>query len=302
MKIAKGSGTLNVRIIPRLDIKGPNLVKGIHLEGLRVLGKPEQYARYYYENGADELIYLDVVASLYGRNNLTDIVEKTAKEIFIPLTVGGGLRSLDDIQAVLRSGADKVSINTAAIRQPDLVREASKKFGASTIVVSIEAKSRPDGAYECYTDNGREKTGVNALEWAIRAAELGAGELMVTSIDREGTGRGFDLELTRSIAEAVSIPVIACGGAGNIEHVHDVTVRGKVEAVGVASLLHYEYLRHYQRSDKDVYAEGNVDFLMGRADESAVRNTISSTIQIQPATIREIKEHLIRHHIDCRFI
>src|SRR6185503_14449232 len=143
---------MNVRIIPRLDIKGPNLVKGIHLEGLRVLGKPEHFARYYYENGADELIYMDAVASLYGRNSLVDIIERTSREIFIPLTVGGGLRSVDDIRTVLRAGADKVSLNTAAIRRPELIREAARAFGSSTIVVSIEAIRRPDGSYEAYTD------------------------------------------------------------------------------------------------------------------------------------------------------
>src|SRR3990167_10395123 len=151
----------NVRIIPRLDIKGPNLVKGVHLEGLRVLGKPERFARYYYENGADELIYMDVVASLYGRNSLLHIIEKTSKEIFIPLTVGGGLRSIGDIRTVLRAGADKVSLNTAAVKNPEIISEAANKFGSSTILVSIEAKKQPDGSYEVYTDNGRERTGVN---------------------------------------------------------------------------------------------------------------------------------------------
>ena len=184
---------MTVRIIPRLDIKGPNLVKGIHLEGLRVLGKPERYARHYYEQGADELLYMDVVASLYQRNSLLDIVTRTAREIFIPLTVGGGLRTIDDIRTVLRAGADKVSLNTAAIRDPGLIREAALRFGSSTITVSIEAIRKPDGSYEAYTDNGRERTGVDAFDWAIRAAELGAGELIVTSIDREGTGKGFDL-------------------------------------------------------------------------------------------------------------
>ena len=166
---------MNVRLIPRLDIKGPNLVKGIHLEGLRVLGKPERFARWYYEQGADELLYMDVVASLYQRNSLLDIVRRTSREIFIPLTVGGGLRTLDDIREVLRAGADKVALNTAAINRPELVREAAECFGSSTIVVSIEAIRKPDGRYEAYTDNGREKTGVDVFEWAVRAAELGAG-------------------------------------------------------------------------------------------------------------------------------
>ncbi len=166
---------MTIRIIPRLDIKGPNLVKGIHFEGLRVLGKPEYFARYYYENGADELLYMDAVASLYGRNSLLDIVEKTAREIFIPLTVGGGLRSVEDIRAVLRAGADKVSLNTAAIARPELIREASRAFGSSTIVVSIEAIRMPNGQYEAYVNYGRDRTNINVFDWAKQAVELGAG-------------------------------------------------------------------------------------------------------------------------------
>ena len=228
-----------VRIIPRLDIKGSNLVKGIHLEGLRVLGKPERFAKYYYEQGADELIYMDIVASLYGRNSLLDIVEKTSRGIHIPLTVGGGLRTIDDIRNVLRAGADKVSLNTAAIQRPELIKEASRKFGSSTIVISIEAIKKEGEIYEVYTNNGREKTSVNVYEWAIRVAELGAGEIIVTSIDKEGTGQGFDIELTRKIAESVSIPVIACGGAGTNEHISEVITEGKADAALIASMVHF---------------------------------------------------------------
>jgi cyclase len=235
---------VNVRIIPRLDIKGPNLVKGVHLEGLRVLGKPEQFARAYYEQGADELLFIDVVASLYGRNSLTEIIERTARELFVPLTVGGGLRTLDDIRAALRAGADKVSLNTAAIQRPHLVREASRRFGSSTIVVSIEAiRLSSSGRYEAFTHNGRERTGRDAIEWATEACELGAGELLITSIDREGTGSGFDLELTRAIADAVPIPVIASGGAGTSEHVAAAYREGHASAAAIASLLHYATLR-----------------------------------------------------------
>lgn len=229
------------RIIPRLDIKGPNLVKGIHLEGLRVLGKPAIFARKYYEEGADELLFMDVVASLYGRNSLLDIIRSTADEVFVPLAVGGGLRDLDDIRAVLRAGADKVSLNTAAVRRPELIPEAVKRFGSSTIVVSIEAIRKPDGSYEAFTDNGREKTGLDAVAWAVRAAELGAGELVITSIDREGTGQGYDLELVRRIAQAVPVPVIACGGAGSAAHVAEALVTG-ASAVSLASVLHYDLI------------------------------------------------------------
>ncbi len=286
---------MSVRIIPRLDIKGPNLVKGIHLEGLRVLGKPEDFARYYYENGADELIYMDAVASLYGRNSLLDIIERTSKEMFIPLTVGGGLRSVDDIRTVLRAGADKVSINTAAIKRPELIHEASRVFGSSTIVVSIEAIKRPDGTYEAYVDYGRERTGVDAFEWAIRAGELGAGELVVTSIDREGTGEGFDLELTSRIAESVPIPVIASGGAGQVSHIYDVVNRGKANAVSIASILHYNLIRHRQYRDEDFSEEGNVEFLQGR------RGGAKAFSKTQDVTLPEIKKYLVQRGIECRY-
>lgn len=276
-----------IRIIPRLDIKGPNLVKGIHLEGLRVLGKPERFAKHYYEQGADELVYMDVVASLYGRNSLLDIVERTAREIFIPLTVGGGLRSLDDIQRVLRAGADKAALNTAAIRDPELVRQAANRFGSSTIVVSIEAKKKPDGSYEAYTDNGREKTGVDALQWARRAAELGAGELLVTSIDREGTGTGFDVELVREISDSVGIPVVACGGAGQVGHVVEAIEAGHANAVGLASILHYSIVR--SQTEKDDFGTQINTAHLGRGFG-----------RIQDVPLDELKRRLSEGGIPCR--
>ena len=280
---------MTIRIIPRLDIKGPNLVKGIHLEGLRVLGKPEKFARHYYEQGADELLYMDVVASLYQRNSLLDIVERTAREIFIPLTVGGGLRTLDDIRSVLRAGADKVSLNTAAINRPELVSEAAHRYGSSTIVVAIEAIKMPSGRYEAYTDNGRESTGVDAFEWAVRAVELGAGELLVTSIDREGTGKGFDLELIRTIARAVPVPVIACGGAGQASHVYDVVDQGNADGVCLASVLHYNFIENHY-TEEDYSQEGNTEYLKSRRGLS----------RIELAEMPEIKEHLINRGIPCR--
>ncbi len=281
---------MNIRIIPRLDIKGPNLVKGIHLEGLRVLGKPEAFAHHYYEQGADELIYMDVVASLYGRNSLLPIVERTSKEIFIPLTVGGGLRTIDDIRDVLRSGADKVSLNTAAINRPELIRELSRSFGSSTIVVSIEAIKKPDGTYEAYTDCGRERTGVDAVEWAARAEDLGAGELMVTSIDRDGTGKGFDIDLTRRIAELVSIPVIASGGAGKPCHVRDVIVDGKADAASVASIVHYDFVRQTPVETRSFAEEGNIEFLSKGVGFS----------KIEATALPEIKAYLVTHGVQCR--
>lgn len=283
--------SINIRLIPRLDIKGPNLVKGIHLEGLRVLGKPQDFARHYYENGADELLYMDVVASLYGRNNLLEIVERTAKETFIPLTVGGGLRSLDDIKKVLRAGADKVSLNTAVIHNPQLIRQAARRFGSSTIVVSVEAIRRPDGTYEAYTDNGREKTGKDAYEWALQAAELGAGELLVTSIDREGTGKGYDVALTRKISEAVTIPVIACGGAGCKEDVAAVVEEGRANAVCVAAILHYDFIETVSKRDPGIFeGEGNVEYLKSGRGFANITKT----------SLPEIKKYLIQKGIACR--
>ena len=229
----------SLRVIPRLDIKGPNVVKGVHLEGLRIVGDPAEMALKYYEQGADELLYMDIVASLYGRNNLLEIVEKAARDIFIPLTVGGGVRSSEDIYRLLRAGADKVAINTGAVKNPAFIGQAAKSFGSQCIIVSIEAKRRAPGRWEALTDNGREKTGLDAYEWALRAAELGAGEILLTSVDQEGTHNGYDLELTAKVAQALPIPVIACGGAGSPAHVRSAAVEGKADAVGLASILHY---------------------------------------------------------------
>lgn len=278
------------RIIPRLDIKGPHLVKGIHLEGLRVLGKPEDFARFYYENGADELIYIDVVASLYGRNSLHDIILKTAKEIFIPLTVGGGIRTLQDIKNVLRAGADKVSLNTAAIKSPEFIRQASEKFGSSTIVVAIEAIKQPDtGNYLAFVDNGREYTGVNVFEWAQRAAELGAGELIITSVDRDGTGLGYDYELVKRISDLVSLPVIAHGGPGKLEHISELISETKVSGVCIASMLHYNYITN-REINIDTSMEGNIEFLKSKK----VNNMLKAF------SINEIKEYLHEGGVVCR--
>lgn len=229
----------NVRLIPRLDIKGPNLIKGIHLEGLRVVGDPQQFARRYYEEGADELLYMDIVASLYGRNNLTEIVRRTASEVFVPMTVGGGIRSVDDAKELLRAGADKVAINTAAVARPELIREVSRRFGSQCMVLSIEAKSVAPGKWEVFTDNGRERTGLDVVSWASRAVELGAGEILVTSVDREGTRKGFDLDLVRAVSTSVPVPVIASGGMGIPEHLIQVLEKGCADAVAMADVLHY---------------------------------------------------------------
>ncbi len=280
----------SIRIIPRLDIKGPNLVKGIHLEGLRVLGNPEEFARFYYENGADELIYMDVVASLYGRNSLHDIISRTAKDIFIPITVGGGLRTIEDIRNVLRAGADKVSLNTAAIKNPSIINEAARKFGSSTIVIAIEAIKQPDGRYLAYTDNGREHTGVEAVEWAKRAESSGAGEILITSVDREGTGTGFDIELVRAVSEAVAIPVIAHGGCHSAEDVVDVIHKGSADAVSVASIIHYDYIKK-REAFNHTSIEGNTEFLKKGLSFS----------KIKPVSLIDIKARLFESGIECRY-
>jgi cyclase len=277
-----------VRIIPRLDIKGPNLVKGIHLEGLRVLGKPSDFAKYYYQQGADELMFMDVVASLYERNSLHDIISETAKSIFIPITVGGGLRSIADIKEVLRAGADKVCLNTAAINNPQLIKDASRMFGSSTIVVAIEAIKETNGQYLAYTDNGREHTGVDVFEWAQQVDSLGAGELVITSVDREGTGEGFDLDLISKVSNLVSIPIIAHGGAGKREHITEVFKEGAADAVALASLLHYQFIQENNSEASDT--EGNVEFLKQKRSYHI----------FEPCSIAEIKNCLITNNIESR--
>jgi cyclase len=232
----------NLRLIARLDIKGPNLIKGVHLEGLRVVGDPQKFAREYYEQGADELIYMDIVASLYGRNSLTDIVRRAAHDIFVPLTVGGGVRSTDDVDALLRVGADKVAVNTAAVARPALVSEIARRFGSQCMVLSIEAKRLGPGRWEAYTDNGREKTGLDVLDWAKRAESLGAGEILLTSVDQEGTRKGFDIPLVKAVSQSVGIPVIASGGMGTTEHLVEVVTSGEADAVAMADCLHYRRL------------------------------------------------------------
>lgn len=280
----------HIRIIPRLDIKGPNLVKGIHLEGLRVLGRPEEFARIYYERGADELIYQDAVASLYQRNSLLEIITRTSKNIFIPLTVGGGLRTLEDINQVLRAGADKVSINTAAIHNPDFINQASRAYGSSTIVIAIEAIRQPDASYLAYTDNGREYTGVDVLAWAREVEARGAGEIQLTSIDREGTGKGFDIELIKQVALAVSIPVICHGGAGSVDHIRAAIQEGNADAIAISSILHYSTLNRQSENLDAHTGEGNIEFLKNNKSFKTFGND----------NLADIKQKLTNNNIQLR--
>jgi cyclase len=232
----------NIRLIARLDVKGPYVIKGVHLEGLRKIGDPNELAKKYFSQGIDEIIYMDSVASLYGRNNLLDIVRRATAEVFIPITVGGGIRSVEDAREALCAGADKIAINTAAVKRPELIGEISQVFGSQCMVLSIEAKRVSEGKWEAYCDNGREKTGLDVVEWARRGYELGAGEILLTSVDMEGTAKGFDYELVKSVATALPIPVIASGGMGDFSHLEKVVTYSSADAVAMAHVLHYEKL------------------------------------------------------------
>ncbi|WP_425405436.1 imidazole glycerol phosphate synthase subunit HisF [Hwanghaeella sp.] len=230
------------RLIARLDVKAPDLIKSVNLEGVRKLGDPAEFAKRYYSQGIDEILYMDVVASLYRRNSLADLVYSTTQDVFVPITVGGGIRSLQDVEAMMRSGADKVAVNTAAIQRPDLIREIARTFGSQCIVLSIEAKSIGPDRWEAYVDNGREKTGKDAIEWAREAVDLGAGEVLVTSVDREGTRKGFDIALMKAVSGAVPVPVIASGGMGKPDHLIDIHDQAAADAVAIADVLHYNRL------------------------------------------------------------
>jgi cyclase len=235
----KAEAVEKIRLIARLDVKAPSLVKGIQLEGLRKLGDPGAFARRYYADGIDEILYMDVVASLYGRNSLLDIVRRTTEAVFIPITVGGGLRSANDAQAALKAGADKIAVNTAAIKDRTLIGEVAGRFGSQCMVLSIEAKRRDGGeGWEAYYDNGREHSGLDAVEWAAEGERLGAGEILLTSVDREGMRRGMDEELIAAVCGAVRVPVIACGGCASAQHALG-AARAGASAVAIAGLLHY---------------------------------------------------------------
>ena len=229
-----------IRLIARLDIKGPNLIKSINLEGIRVIGDPNEHARRYYEQGADELVYMDMVASLYGRNNLHNIVRAASESVFVPMTVGGGVRSVQDAESLLMAGADKVAVNTAATQNPQLITDISRRFGAQCMVLSIEAKQMAPGQWRIYTDCGREDTGLDAVEWAREGVERGAGEILLTAIDHEGTRQGYDIALTRAISDSVPVPVIASGGFGKPDDIVAVVNEGHADAAAFADVLHYK--------------------------------------------------------------
>ena len=313
-----------VRIIPRLDIKGPNVVKGLCFDGYRVLGHPETFAQTYFKEGADELFFQDTVASLYKRNNLLEIIKRTAEKVQIPITVCGGVRSLDDIKSLLRSGADKVAINTAAIANPSLIESAAKRFGSQCIVVSIEAKKRDfdsdqkyknyegfensefiypkHGKYEAWVDYGRQPTGIDVFEWSKQVVELGAGEIYLSSVDRDGTGHGFDLELVGEVASNSKVPVICSSGAGEINHFNEVIKNG-ADAVSAASIFHYNYA---EKVESDFMSYNKDQLRMGSQIDSGNIEFLKSgyggyeQIQVEPSTISNVKNHLYKNGIEVR--
>lgn len=245
---------MKARLIARLDIKGDNLIKGIQLEGLRVLGDPNLFAIKYYKDGIDEFVFMDSVASLYGRNQLNSIIEKITENIFVPITVGGGLRTLEDCRKALRSGADKVAINTAAFENPNIITDVAKEFGSQCMVASIDAKKINVSTWHAYINNGRESTGIDVIEWALKCEALGAGEILLTSIDKEGTRSGFDNQLIENVTSMVSIPVIASGGFGKSTHLIDLFKNTEVDAVAIADALHYSRITIQELREIGIHA------------------------------------------------
>jgi len=233
---------LTKRIIPCLDVHRGRVVKGVNFVNLKDAGDPVQIAKAYDEAGADELVFLDITASSDARSIIVNLVEKTAEQVFIPFTVGGGIRTVEDFREILKAGADKISVNSAAIKRPELISEAAYKFGSQCVVVAIDAKRRPDGSYSVYLNGGRVDTGLDAIEWAKQAEALGAGEILLTSMDTDGTKAGYDLPITKAVSSVVSIPVIASGGAGTVSHFKDALTEGGADAVLAASLFHYKEL------------------------------------------------------------
>ena len=232
-----------IRLVGRLDIKGPNLIKGVHLEGLRVIGSPKEFALKYYLDGIDELIYMDTVATLYGRNNLLEFVKEVGKNVFIPMTVGGGIRSVNDAYKFLNAGADKVALNTAAVEKPEIIKEISRRFGSQCVVLSIEAKKITSNKWEVYTNNGREKTGIDVIDWVKEANSMGIGEVLLTSIDQDGTQKGFDIELIKSVKKVVNVPLVASGGMGSLSDIIKLIEYTNNYNFAIGSALHYKKIK-----------------------------------------------------------
>lgn len=227
------------RIIARLDVKGSDLVKTIQLEGLRKLGSPEVFAKKYYKDGIDEILYMDTVASLYGRNHLSEIIKRTVKNVFVPITVGGGIRSVKDAISLLKSGADKIAINTAAVKNPNLINEIVYELGNQCCVLSVEAKKIQNNFWEVYIENGRQPTGISVQDWVLEISDRGVGEILLTSIDNEGTKKGFDYDLIKIVANSINIPVIASGGMGDLNHIQKLCENVNIDGIAMANVIHY---------------------------------------------------------------
>ncbi len=273
------------RIIARLDIKNNTLVKGINLEGLRVLGNPQYFSNQYFNNGIDEIHFQDVVATLYNRNALDDVIHDTVKNVFVTISAGGAIRSIEDINKVLRLGADKVSINSAAVRNPDFIREASQEYGSSTISVSLETILSEDNNYYVLIESGREKTNIELFSFIEKIQKLGAGELIVTSITHEGKRKGFNIDLYKKIKKLTSVPLISHGGAGSIQDIVQVFQEADVDAVSIASILHYAYMK---QNNEDLQ-QGNKIFSQNYKNENT-----------KNLTINEIKKQLVKNNINIR--
>mgnify|MGYP001275401958 FL=1 len=239
-----------LRVIARLDVKGQNLIKGVNLEGLRVIGDPNEFALKYYNENADEILYIDPVASLYGRSKLTDIIKKSCKNIFIPITVGGGIKNLQDVEDLLKSGADKVAVNTGIVNNNSLIKDIAKTFGSQCIVGSIEAKLISEDYWEIFTDSGRERTYINAITWSKKIEDLGVGEILVTSIDKEGTCKGFDIQLINNIVNSTTVPIIASGGFGSLDHLNIIEKIPDLDALAFADSIHYNKISLYEIKEK----------------------------------------------------
>jgi len=275
-----------IRIIPILDIKNGLLIKGINLEGLRILGKARNFSNYYYQNGADEICYIDNVATLYGTNNLSKFITETAKDVFIPLSAGGGIRSLKDIQNMLLAGADKICINSAAIENIQLLKQASRIFGSANITIIIQS-IQIDKKYYISRSNGRDLVKINPLDWAQKVQDCGAGEIILTSVNNEGLKKGFDINLTNNVSQKVNIPVIAHGGAGSFQDIYKVIKYTNVSGVGLASFLHYDALNYFPKLKPKI---GNITFLQDLVKVRKKRNLIS-----------EIKKYLKSKKIKVRY-
>lgn len=279
------------RIISKLDIKGPHLVKGVCLEGLRVLGEPSVFAKKYFNQMIDEIIYHDCVASLYDRKSFFELIKKTSSNVFIPISVGGGIKSLKDIEKVLNSGADKVFINSAAIKKPKFLIEATKQFGSSNICLSIETIKDQNGKFICLSNYGREVSNKKLFDWFCETQQLGIGEVVLTSISRDGMGNGFDEEILELVYDEINVPFVMHGGAGNEKQIFDILKHDKVSGVALSSILHYSLIREKDFNfEKDIRQEGNVNFLKNSED----------TFNFGKFNIKSLKKYLKKKGIDVR--